>query len=142
VLGTYFENQIYELKQIDKMTEIFFKSESYEIIGICMEVHKILGKGHNEALYKDAVEYELALHKIPYKRAKTYEVQYKEIILSHRYSADFVILDKILLEIRAIEKLTSGHIKQTLNFLAASKNRLGLLINFGEDSLKYQRVVL
>ena len=63
-------------------------------------------------------------------------------MLSHKYKADFIINEKIVLEIKAIDVLTSAHLKQTLNYLAVSTLRLGLLINFGEDSLKYKRVVL
>ena len=125
------------------MTEkIIYKEESYKIIGICMEVHSILGKGHSEVVYKDALEYEFQVAKIPYSREKQYEIEYKSIILPHHYFADFVVYNKIILEVKAIETLTSSHIKQTLNYLAASKLKLGLLVNFGEDSLNYKRIVL
>ena len=64
------------------------------------------------------------------------------MILPHYYHADFVIWDKILLEAKAVEKLTDSHIKQVLNYLAASKLRVGLLVNFGGDLLEWKRVVL
>ena len=64
------------------------------------------------------------------------------MILPHAYRADFVIWDKILFEAKAVDKLTDAHVKQVLNYLAASKLRLGLLINFGSDSLEWKRVVL
>lgn len=125
------------------MTEkIIYKEESYKIIGICMVVHSILGKRHSEVVYKDALEYEFQKAKIPYSREKQYKIRYKEIILPHHYNADFVIYDKIILEVKAIECLTNSHIKQTLNYLAASKLKMGLLVNFGEDSLTYKRIVL
>ena len=107
-----------------------------------MEVHKILGKGHSEKIYGDALEYEFKINNIPYEREKKYNIEYKEIILSKYYYSDFTVLDEIILEIKAIESLSSSEIKQTLNYLAASKNKVGLLINFGEDSLKYKRVIL
>jgi GxxExxY protein len=107
-----------------------------------MEVHKILGKGHSEVVYKDALEYEFQEAGIPYSRETQYIIPYKNIILPRKYYADFVIDDKIILEAKAIECLTKAHIKVTLNYLAISKLRLGLLINFGEDSLAHQRVVL
>lgn len=122
--------------------KLIYKEESYKIIGICMEVHKVLGKGHGEIIYKDALEYEFELAGIPYSREKQYKIDYKDIILPHRYSADFAVYEKIILEVKAIETLTSSNIKQTLNYLAASKLKLGLLVNFGEDSLAYKRVVL
>ena len=122
--------------------QLIYKEESYKIIGICMEVHRILGKGHSEVVYKDALEYEFQIAKIPYSREQQYKIEYKEIVLPHHYNADFVVYDKIILEVKAIECLTNSHIKQTLNYLAASKLKLGLLVNFGEDSLTYKRIVL
>lgn len=107
-----------------------------------MEVHKILGKGHSEKVYGDALEYEFRKNKIPYFRESKFNIEYKEIILPTYYFADFLVYDEIILEIKAIQELTSSEIKQTLNYLAASKNKLGLLVNFGEDSLKYKRITL
>ena len=124
------------------MSELYLKDESYKIIGICMEVHKILGKGHSEEVYGDALEYEFQRNEIPYNRELKYNITYKDIILPSYYFADFVIFDEIILELKAIAALTTSEIKQTLNYLAASKNKLGLLVNFGEDSLKYKRIIL
>jgi len=124
------------------MDEIYLKEESYKIIGICMEVHKILGKGHSEVVYKDALEYEFKINSISFEREKIYEIEYKDIILPRKYVADFVVHDEIIFEIKAISQLTNSDIKQTLNYLASSKNKLGLLVNFGEDSLKYKRIIL
>lgn len=107
-----------------------------------MEVHKILGKGHSEKVYGDALEYEFQRNKIPYNRELRYNITYKDIILPSYYFADFVIFDEIILELKAIAELSTSEIKQTLNYLAASKNKLGLLVNFGEDSLKYKRIIL
>lgn len=125
------------------MTEdIYLREEVYKIIGLCMEVHKILGKGHSEVVYKDALEYEFRLHHIPFEREKEYKISYKDIILPRKYNADFVVFDEIIFEAKAISQLTISDTKQTLNYLASSKNKLGLLVNFGEDSLKYKRVIL
>ena len=99
-------------------------------------------KGHSEIIYGDALEYEFKKNEIPYNREMKFNITYKEIILPHHYFSDFVIFDKIILEIKAIQQLSSSEIKQTLNYLAASKNKLGLLVNFGEDSLKYKRIIL
>ena len=107
-----------------------------------MEVHRILGKGHSEIVYKDALEYEFNTNLIPYQREKEYLIQYKDIILPRRYFADFVVFDEIIFEVKAISQLTNGDVKQTLNYLTSSKNKLGLLVNFGEDSLKYKRILL
>jgi GxxExxY protein len=102
-----------------------------------MDVHNELGKGFSEAVYGDALEIELKSNGVPYEREVKYAIAYKGKILRHHYFADFVIENKIILELKAIEKLSSAHIKQTLNYLAASKISLGILINFGEDSLSY-----
>ena len=124
------------------MDNIYLKEESYKIIGICMEVHKILGKGHSEVVYKDALEYEFKLNSIPFEREKMYEIEYKDIVLPRKYVADFVVYNEIIFKVKAISQLTNSDIKQTLNYLASSKNKLGLLANFGEDSLKYKRIIL
>lgn len=124
------------------MSNLIYKEEAYKIIGICMEVHNQLGKGFNEVVYADALEIELNNHNISYSREKKYGIVYKGNLLPHKYKADFIIDDIIVLELKAIDCLVSAHIKQTLNYLAVSKLKLGLLINFGEDSLKYKRIVL
>ncbi len=107
-----------------------------------MEVHNELGKGFNEVVYGDALEIEFINNNIRYSREKKFDIRYKGNLLPHKYRADFIIDDKIVLEIKAIECLNSSHIKQTLNYLAVSKLKLGLLINFGEESLKYKRIIL
>ena len=121
---------------------LIYREEAYRIIGLCMEVHGILGKGHSEVVYKDVLEHEFSINQIPFSREKSYKIKYKDIILPRGYNADFVVYDKIILESKAVESLTSSHVKQTLNYLAASKLKLGLLVNFGEDSLTHKRVVL
>jgi GxxExxY protein len=69
-------------------------------------------------------------------------VTYKDVILPHFYFADCVVWEKILFEAKAVEKLADAHVKQVLNYLAASKLRVGLLVNFGGDSLEWKRVIL
>jgi GxxExxY protein len=119
-----------------------YQEESYKIIGICMEVHRILGKGFLEIVYKDALEYEFKLQNIPYEREKKYEIEYKDTILPHYFHADFVVFDKIILEVKAQQGIVKNHIKWVINYLAASKCKLGLIVNFGEDSLITKRVIL
>jgi GxxExxY protein len=124
------------------MSELLYREETRQLIGFCMEIHRELGKGHDEVIYKDALVVELGRVRIPFAREHPYEVRYKEVILPHKYHADFVLWGKILFEAKAVEKLTDAHIKQVLNYLAASKLRLGLLVNFGGDSLEWKRVIL
>ncbi|WP_228237227.1 GxxExxY protein [Allomuricauda sp. M10] len=124
------------------MSQIIYKHESYFVIGLCMDVHNELGKGFNEAVYGDALEIELKSNGVPYQREVKFNIDYKGQTLKHQYYADFIVDDKIILELKAVEKISSGHIKQTLNYLAASKMKLGLIVNFGEDQLNYKRVLL
>lgn len=124
------------------MSELIYKDEAFKLIGFCMEIHRELGKGHDEAIYKDALVVELTRANIQFFREKNYEVTYKDVILPHCYYADFVVWDRILFEAKAVEKLADAHIKQVLNYLAASKLRLGLRVNFGADSLEWKRIVL
>ena len=124
------------------LDEYYLKNETYSIIGLCMEVHKVLGKGHNENVYGDALEYEFKMNNIPYEREKQYNINYKDIVLPRYYFSDFTVFGEIILELKAIQTLTSSETKQVLNYLAASKNKIGLLVNFGEDSLKYKRLIL
>lgn len=124
------------------MSQLVYKEEAYKIIGICMAVHRELGKGFSEVVYGDALEIELMDNNVNYSREKKFDILYKGNLLPHKYKADFIINDKIVLEIKAISCLTDSHVKQTLNYLAVSKLKLGLLINFGEDSLRYKRIVL
>jgi len=123
------------------MAELLFKEESYKIIGACFEVHKILGHGFKEAVYKDALEFEFIRSGIPFVREKPYTIVYKEQKLKHFFIADFVVYDTIILEIKVGNYIGEPYIKQTLNYLKASGLRLGIVINFGASSLNYQRVI-
>jgi GxxExxY protein len=123
------------------MADIFFKDESYKIIGACFEVHKILGHGFKEAVYKDALELELTKLGIPSVREKPFTIIYKEQKLKHFFIADFVVYETIILEIKTGNYIGDSYIKQTLNYLKASGMRLGIVINFGKPSLESQRVI-
>ena len=80
------------------MPELIYRDETRQLIGFCMEIHRELGKGHDEVIYKDALVVELSRGKVPFTREKPYEVRYKNVILPHHYKADFVISDEILFE--------------------------------------------
>ena len=123
------------------MTEILFEEESYKIIGACFEVHKILGHGFKEAVYKDALEVEFKKLDIPHQREKSFSIFYKEQKLKHYFVADFITYDNIILEIKIGSYIGDPYLKQTLNYLKASGLKLGIIINFGKPSLEYQRVV-
>jgi len=123
------------------LTEILFKQESYQIIAACLEVHKVLGNGFKEIVYKDAMEYEFKRLSIPYDRERKFKIFYKDILLRPTFIADFVIDESIVLEIKATPYIGNPFIYQTINYLKASNLKLGIVINFGESSLKFKRVV-
>ena len=106
-----------------------------------MEVHKNLGKGFSEIVYKDAFEYELNKINFFFEREKEYLVHYKDVILNHKFYADFVVLDKIIIEIKSVNSLDEKHISQCLNYLHVSGHRLAILVNFNKTSLEYKRII-
>lgn len=122
--------------------ELIHKEEVFKIVGVCMEVHKHLGKGFLEIVYKDAIEYEFNNRNYPYEREKEYTIQYKEIVLPHKFYADFIVFDKIILEIKSCTGIADEFFARTIHYLAASKLNVGLIINFGKDSLEWKRLVL
>lgn len=123
------------------MEGIYFKDESYDIIGVCMEVHNNLGSGFSEVVYKDALEYEFRKANIYFERERAYEVYYKDIILPHKFYADFVVYGSIILEVKAVKAISPEHMAQAINYLKVSLNKLAIIVNFGELQLKHKRVV-
>jgi len=117
------------------------KEESYRIVGICMAVHRELGMGFQEIIYKDALEIEFIAQKIPFKRELRYEIFYKGRLLPHSYSADFVVYDSIILEVKATSLIVGSFVKQTINYLKASHLQLGIIANFGCRSFESKRIV-
>lgn len=107
-----------------------------------MEVHKELGAGFLEPVYQEALCRELSHQNVPFEKEKELSIIYKVKPLLRKYFADFICYDIIILEIKTLCKLTPEHEAQILNYLKATKLKLGLLVNFGETSLKYKRMVL
>lgn len=120
---------------------VIYQQESYDIIGAAIEVHKELGCGFLEEVYQEAFEQELILRKIPYEREKILTLSYKGISLKKTYKIDFLCYGKIIVELKSLENLNSIHESQVLNYLKATGFHLGLLINFGETSLRHKRFV-
>jgi GxxExxY protein len=106
-----------------------------------MEIHRILGGGLLEIVYKDALEYELKKHNIPFQREKEYSIQYKDIVLAHKFYADFVIYDEIILEVKASKDIIDEHTAQTINYLRLADSDLGIIVNFNKKSLQHKRVI-
>ena len=125
------------------MNGFLFKKETYDIIGMCIEIHRLLGYGFSEVVYKDVMMLEVGWLNIPAEREKKFVIQYKGIDLQHHYFADFIFFDNIIVEVKAIDSgIDKVSIAQTLNYLNASGCRIGLIINFGRRSLEYKRLVL
>ena len=125
------------------MEDFIYKEESYRIIGICMDIHRYLGYGFLEVVYKDAMEIEFKNVRLGYEREKPFNINYKGTILQHQFFADFTAMDKIVIEVKASKDgIADDTIAQTLNYLKVSDYKLGLIINFGKTSLEYKRLVL
>jgi GxxExxY protein len=113
---------------------------TYAIIGAAMEVHRVLGPGFLEAVYKSALGHELTLRGIPFAPGRELPVTYKGQIVG-KYIADIVVDDKVILELKAISALNKAHEAQGHNYLAATGLRLAILLNFGAPSLKWERII-
>ena len=124
------------------MADIIYKDESYAIVGALFNVYNYLGSGFSEIVYKDALELEFSSLNIPFEREKEYSVSYKGIVLSHKFYADFILFDKIILEIKSVDNIHDKHIAQCINYLKVSENRLAILANFHKDLLDHKRIVL
>lgn len=95
-----------------------------------------------EVVYKDAVELEFLCSNINFQREKKFDINYKGTILLHKFCADFIVMDKIIVEIKSTkEGISKEYIAQTLNYLKISGCKLGLIINFGKTSLEYKRLI-
>ena len=125
------------------MVELILKDEVFAIIGTAIEVHRILGSGFLEAIYQEAMEIESISRVLPFVTQKTLRIDYKGCLLKKEYIADFVYYNQIIVELKALDKLTGREESQILNYLKATKMKVGLLINFGSSpKLEWKRFVL
>lgn len=122
--------------------EGYREEETYKIIGICMEVHRNLGPGLLEVIYKDALEIEFKENNIQFEREKEFLIEYKGKILPHKFYADFIVNEDIILEVKAVKEFSNEHIAQVLNYLKLANSEIGLLVNFQTKSLQYKRYAL
>ena len=111
--------------------ELLFKDESYLIRGACFEVYREKGCGFLEMVYHECLEVEMQLLGIPFVSRRPLALEYKGQPLRSSYQPDFICYEKILVEIKAVESLADEHRAQLINYLKATKLRLGFLINFG-----------
>ncbi|RNC83857.1 MAG: GxxExxY protein [Balneola sp.] len=120
--------------------EYRFSKETGIIIGCAMRVHSALGNGFPEVIYQRALADEMNKYDLSFGREVDFPVYYDGNQVGSR-RADFVVLDKILIELKAIKELEQRHFSQILNYLKAYKLEVGLLINFGESKLTWKRVI-
>ena len=114
--------------------------EIFVLIGAAMEVHNTLGPGLPEKCYQDAFAVELGIQNIPFEREKHLPVAYKGVTLPHDFFADFVCYGNIIVELKATTENESVFRSQVITYLKASGYSNGVLLNFGQKSLYYDRV--
>ena len=124
------------------MSKLLYKNEVYALIGAAMEVYNVLGPGFLESVYQEALEIELSMQGISFESQRELNIRYKEHQLKQQYKPDFVISEKIIVEIKALNQLTSHDQAQLLNYLKATGLPVGVLINFGaEKDLEWKRMI-
>jgi len=120
-------------------TELLFKDETYQIIRAAMNVSKELGCGFLEAVYQEAMQIEMEACAVPHEPQKKIAIHYRGQKLEKEYMADFFCFNNIVVELKAIKRITEIEEAQLLNYLKATKSPLGILINFGNPRLEWKR---
>ena len=122
------------------MGELLYEKETGEIINACISVHNELGNGFLEAVYQDALEIDFLDRGIPYVREAKIPIFYKGRKLDKEYYADFICYDKIIVELKCLPRLVKANKAQVINYLHGTGFKVGLLVNFAEASLKWERI--
>jgi GxxExxY protein len=133
------------IREIDNIgsKNLILEEETYSIIGAAMDVYYRLGSGFLEPVYQEALAYEFGLRQVPFEAEKKLPITYKDHLLKKGYFADFVCYDQIIIEIKAITTLSPIEWSQIMNYLKASKPRIGLLFNFGSQGrMEMKRIVI
>ena len=126
----------------DTNEQVWFKEESYRIIGACFEVYNELGNGFLEAVYQEALRHEFQRQGIPFQEKPRIGLYYKDVRLAQTYEADFLCYEEIIVELKAAKSLIDDHRAQVINYLKSTRKKLGLLVNFGHyPGLEYERLV-
>ncbi len=119
---------------------IIYKELSYRIVGLAMEVHNKLGHGFLEKVYENALMLRLNEAGINAEPPKGIDVFFRDQVIG-TYYADIMVDEKIIFELKSVEHITAAHKAQTLNYLKATRTKLGIIINFGKSRLEYERLV-
>jgi GxxExxY protein len=123
------------------MKKLLYEDLTYKIIGAAKEVYRELGPGYLESVYEDALCYELDLLNLPYQRQIDLDVNYKTAIFERKFRADLLVDEKVLVENKAIKKVTNNDEAQLINYLKTTRFKVGLLFNFGADKFEMIRRV-
>lgn len=123
------------------MPKLVFEAETYKILGACIKVHKKLGNGFSEPIYREALAKELAAANIPFEQKKKLPVFYDGAPLDDYFEADFVCYDSIILEIKSLGAIPQALKQQVLQFLKATQLQIGYMVNFGEKNLTWKRYI-
>ena len=118
------------------MSKLLYEDLTYKIIGAAQEVYKELGFGYLESVYEDALCYELGLININYQRQVELDVYYKNVVFEHRFRADLLVENKVLVENKAVKQITVQDEAQLINYLKTPRLRVGLLFNFGAEKFE------
>jgi len=122
---------------------IWYKEECYQIQGAVFDVYREMGGGFLEAVYQECLAKELLKRKIPFVEHQSLKLFYKGEALRQTYIPDFICHESIIIELKALSSTSDAHKAQVLNYLKATKMRLGLLVNFGcYPKATIQRIVL
>jgi GxxExxY protein len=121
--------------------ELIEKELTQKVIGAAMEVHKVLGCGFLEGVYQEALEIELSLRGIRFSRQPEIKIEYKSRTLSKTYQPDLLIEGRLVVELKALDRIGAVEESQLLNYLKATGKKVGLLVNFGGRSLEWKRMV-
>ena len=123
--------------------KLIYEEETYQIIGACFEVYKEKGCGFLEGVYQECLEIEFSERGIPFQAQPPQKLQYKGRELKKSYCPDFLCYDDILVEIKALSKLTGACRAQTINYLKATSRKVALLVNFGHyPGVEHERLIL
>jgi len=123
--------------------ELLFKEEVYQIVGAAIEVHKNMGIGFMEAVYQECLEVELKERNIQFDSQRQVQIHYKDKLINKYYIPDLICYGEIVVELKAIEQLTGREEAQIINYLRATKYRIGILINFGSKTkLEWKRLIV
>ena len=116
-------------------------THTFNIIGAAMRVHQELGHGFLEAVYQEALGLEMVALKIPFASQPKIQIYYRGAPLEHHYVADFICYNDVIVELKALDRITGTEESQLLHYLKATRKRIGLLLNFGAKSLEWKRMI-